>query len=659
MTEEIFYQYDFYTLEQKYAENEFIKILDNEPSLDSVIDSFIKDVVGLLFTSIKDKDPKSIEISTIQLPQIETELERILKGNFFYDIYFESNSENKLSEVVLNKFLNRVFRKDGFNDEKFIIQGYIHAWLEKRLAMGIVKDPRFSSVAKLTSLIGKTEMLHRFYTYLVKNIPQDWILDNRKDWVNISVSPERFLDSIRTFDKGYFHHYIELLDSTDKSDLWDYTLAATRGSDYAMLNQEFSFRSSVLITNNKLLWIEFWSNLKLPVIQDCVFHSFLYFKPQQYLRLVNALVSGKIILESDLNVLLLILAKNYFDASYRLTERLAFYDNEDKITPENRALFKEGQVYYKKWLEEKKIYYKNFIEDLHTHLNQNDIENWIFNYKPRINNSPTYKPNEIYNSEIELLTSIYKSYYNQSTDFDLQSFNLQKFNFYVGILKESEDKKFGSNLLEAIINFISSDKFHWDKTYAEPYLSALKGLGFLLSQQKNSILRAKELINKFKVIHQGWNPSKIGFAPLVKESFIYSGVALLFENDRAFKKDSDKEQFFKVLLNHILMQDRYSQIDNSEYYQMPLHLLFLVVNQMFTEVKEYYERELIYNYDNLYSLLAILSSDEEPICDNSKTLMKERLDKEFLLEKRQFSNRSQKDKVLELENMIEALNLGK
>jgi hypothetical protein len=37
--------------------------------------------------------------------------------------------------------------------------------------------------------------------------------------------------------------------------------------------------------------------------------------------------------------------------------------------------------------------------------------------------------------------------------------------------------------------------------------------------------------------------------------------------------------------------------------------------------------------------------------------MNERLKKEFLLLKRQFNNRSQKDKVHELEKMIELLNL--
>jgi len=90
---------------------------------------------------------------------------------------------------------------------------------------------------------------------------------------------------------------------------------------------------------------------------------------------------------------------------------------------------------------------------------------------------------------------------------------------------------------------------------------------------------------------------------------------------------------------------------------MPLHLLFLVANQLFSDVKEFYEQELIDNYDNLYSLLTILSNDKTPLLDNSKEQLKKRLDIEFLLLKRQYGNRKQTNKVQELERMVETLKL--
>ena len=464
------------------------------------------------------------------------------------------------------------------------------------------------------------------------------------------------LDAVRTYDKEFVNGYESSLSKLPKENLWNFVQEATRHSDYMMLNHEFSFISSVLIRKDISLWIEFWDNLKLPIIQDCVFVSSFNLTPQEYLQLVDKLTDEKTIIKSDLKVLLFIAAQNYFETSNKLTERFSIYDDSDRKNERNEQFFEKGIKQQKEWLEVKKNNYENIIQSLKKTLSNSEIEDWIFSYRPRTN-SHQHKPNDIYNLEIKLLTETYKEKSVTLLTLDLQSFNLQKLNFYVEVIKAKEDKKNASTLLEAMIKYISSDKFFWDRTYTEPYWSALKGLGFVISLQENPIQTAKELINKFKTIHQGWNPSKIDSSPLVKESFICSGVALLFENESAFKDKNKKESFFKELLNHILTQDRFSHIDNSEYYQMPLHLLFLVANQIFSDVKEFYEQELIDNYDNFYSLLAILSNDKIPLLDNSKEQLKKRLDIEFLLLKRQFNNRKQKDKVQELEKMIETLKL--
>lgn len=653
MNKEIFHKYDLYTLEQKYPQIEFIKILEGIPSLNESIKPFISNVADLLYTAIKEN--KNIEITQIGPPNIDEELEKKLADNPLYTSY-KSHSEKSLSEFVFNKFLRRIFKKDGHNNETHVIQDYIHSWLEKNLALNMVQDSRFSSLEVLKSLLDKTEMLHSFYVDLIENIPTEWILSNKEEWVNVNVSPDKLLDNIRTFDKEFVNGYESSLSKLSKENLWNFVQEATRHSDYMMLSHEYSFISSVLIRKDISLWIEFWDKLKLPAIQDCVFISSLNFAPQKYLELLAKLTAEETVVKSDEKALSLIIAKNYFEASNKLTERFSIYEDSERKNERNQQLFEKGIEQQKEWLEEKKKNYEILIQSLKKTLSNSEIENWVFSYRPRTN-SRQYKPNDIYNSEIKLLTETYKETSVELLNLDLQSFNLQKFNFYVEVIKKKENKKNASTLLGAIVNYISSDKFYWDKTYVEPYWTALKGLGFVISQQDKPVEKAKELINKFQTIHLGWNPSKIDFKPLMKETFIYSGISLLFENESAFNDNNDKEIFFKELLNHILIQDRYSSFDNSEYYQMPLHLLFLVANQILPDVKEYYELELINNYDNLYSLLSILSSEEKPICDNSKKLISERLDKEFLLEKKQFNNRSQKDKVQELEKMIKLLNI--
>lgn len=653
MNKDVFYKYDFYFLERMYPERKFVELLEGISTLNESIVPFINNVADLLHNSIKEN--KNIEITEIVPLNIDEELEKNLADNPLYNSY-KSHSEKSLSEFVFNKFLRRIFKKDGHNNETHLIQDYIHSWLEKNLALNIVQDSRFSSLEVLKLLLYKTEMLHGFYVDLIENLPTVWILNKKEEWVNVNVSPDKLLDAVRTYDKEFINGYESSLSKLPKENLWNFVQEATRYSDYMMLNHEFSFISSVLIRKDISLWIEFWDNLKLPIIQDCVFISSFNFTPQEYLQLIDKLTDEKTIIKSDLKVLLFIVAKNYFETSNKLTELFSIYDDSDRKNERNEQFFEKGVKQQKEWLEVKKNNYEHIIQSLKKILSNSEIEDWIFSYRPRTNNRQ-HKPNDIYNLEIKLLTETYKEKSVDLLTLDFESFNLQKFNFYVEVIKAKEDKKNASSLLEAMIKYIFSDKFFWDRTYTGPYWSALKGLGFVISLQENPIKTAKELINKFKTIHQGWNPSKIDFSPLVKESFICSGVALLFENESAFEDKKEKESFFKELLNHILTQARFSHIDSSEYYQIPLHLLFLVSNQIFSDVKEFYEQELIDNYDNFYSLLAILSNDKIPLLDNSKEQLKKRLDIEFLLLKRQFDNRKQKDKVQELEKMIEALEL--
>lgn len=653
MNKDVFYKYDFYILERIYPERKFVELLEGISTLNESIIPFISNVADLLHISIKEN--KNIEVEEIVLPNIDEELENKLANNPLYTSY-KSHSEKSLSEFIFNKFLRRIFKKDGHNNETHVIQDYIHSWLEKNLALNIVQDSRFSSLEVLKSLLDKTEMLHGFYVDLIENLPTKWVLNKKEEWVNVYVSPDKLLDTVRTYDKEFVNGYESSISKLSKENLWNFVQEATRHSDNMMLNHEFSFISSVLIRKDISLWIEFWDNLKLPIIQDCVFISSFNFSPEEYLQLASKLTDEKTVVKSNLKVLLFILAHNYFETSNKLTERFSIYEDSERKNERNEKFFEIGIEKQNEWIEVKKKNYENIIQTLKKALSNSEIEDWIFSYRPKTN-SRQYKPNDIYNSEIKLLTETYKEKSVALISLDLKSFNLQKFNFYVEVIKDKEDKKIASTLLEAMANYISSDKFFWDRTYAEPYWSALKGLGFLISRQDNPIQKAKELINKFKTIHQGWNPSKIDFTPLVKESFICSGVTLLFENESAFKDKNEKESFFKELLNYILTQDRFSHIDNSEYYQMPLHLMFLVANQIFSDVKEFYEQELIDNYDNLYSLLTILSNDKIPLLDNSKEQLKKRLDIEFLLLKRQLGNRSQNDKVQELEKMIETLKL--
>src|SRR5690606_17633944 len=134
-----------------------------------------------------------------------------------------------------NKFLNRIFKKDGHNNETHLIQGYIHLWLEKKLALNIVQDSRFNSLEVLKSLLDKTEMLHGFYVDLIENIPSEWVVNKKEEWINVNVSPDKLFDTVRTYDKEFVKGYESSLSKLSKENLWSFVQEATRYSDYMML----------------------------------------------------------------------------------------------------------------------------------------------------------------------------------------------------------------------------------------------------------------------------------------------------------------------------------------------------------------------------------------------------------------------------------------
>ena len=134
------------------------------------------------------------------------------------------------------------------------MQDYFHSWLEKELALQIVGDSRYNSVKVLKLLIEKTEMLHSFYGHLIENIPNNWVLNKKQEWVNINVSPDKLIDSMRMSGKEYFDNYINSFQQYSKENIWNYVQKVTEYSDYIMLNSEYSFISSVLIEKEHFLF---------------------------------------------------------------------------------------------------------------------------------------------------------------------------------------------------------------------------------------------------------------------------------------------------------------------------------------------------------------------------------------------------------------------
>lgn len=631
-----FHKYNLYALEQITEEEFFIELLDSIPALNEAIKPFTSQVSSYLYLLIKQGD--TIDVNKIKLPNIDDDLELGLEKNLLFK-KFKATCKENLSELALSKFLNRLFKRDGLNNEKYIIVKNVQLWLEQKLALEIIKDSRFNSIKILNKLISTTHYCHRFYYFLVINYPNHLIKDN---WIDVDVSDNNLIDFIRNDYKDFLKTKPQKNENLTK-----FLDKIKHFSDYGNLYGKYSFISTVLLKNNLQLYLKFWDNLEMPVIQDSALND-SGFTPNIVLNLIKEITSNDYKLKSNLKILLYILVRNYFEKSIRLTEKLSVYEDNSRKSQGNKKIFELGKKYYAEWIGEKEGNYKKIINLLRNKMSDSEIEEWIFSYKVFANN--------IRSLEIELLQKAYKQQHSNKLNLnDLDELNIEKLNFYIEINKTNKNLDVSLQLLDKTIDYIKSEYFYWDRTFNKSYWTLLKGISFLLSRQENPVDRAIELISDFKVNHQGWKPILIDYKPLNKESFIYCGIILMFEYNTVFDDDRQFEYFFKYNLKTVLVQSRNSLTDNSDIYELPLSLLFEVSNQFSIEIKSFFETELIEKYDDLYSLLKILSDKSKPITTNLKEKLSDRLDYELTIEKRKLKQKKLDRKVSNLEKMVNSI----
>ncbi len=659
------YTTDYYNLRRISEEQKFIDLLNDSKELIKLITPSLDVLREALYEVIQGKEP--LEDFDL-LMNNENELNQILytklSDNKIFSSVKDESISGKLYTNAFNKLCRRIFLKDGHNDEKFIVQSYVHYWLENCLAKMISVDNRFCQLSILLKLIRQAEMLHHFYSSLKKYIPEKWITNQLKEWTKSNKNPNNVLESIRTFDKNYFKGYELRMQEIRNFTPWHFISETTRFSDHAMFNDEFSFKSVILFEKDIAAWVLFWDNLKLPILQDIPFHYYQY--PKDILNIAKEIVKQKPKITSNISHLACILLKNLFESSLRVTERLSFYSNDERLESisqfeKDETIIASGKKANEEWVVENKEIYKEIINVLKEVLSSKDIEEWTFSYKQR--SSPQNQYTDHYNSEIEIIVDTYSSHVKTlSIDKKIEglkdNFSFQKFNFVISeinslTLSENQAK----NLLLEMTDFVESESFFWDKTYSPPYWDALKGIGMLLSLTKKQVSVAVDLINRIKVHHEGWNIKFGDYMSTNRESFMLCGIILLLEHKDVFKNKKERVSFFKQLLSLILNQSRFSVMDKDNDYVLPLHMLCLVVNQIYPDMKLYFEKELVQNLDKLSTVLRILSSEDYPMKPSSKKILKQRMENEIVFEKRKLMRNKRRQDLELLETSIEKLGL--
>jgi hypothetical protein len=602
MKDDLYYTNDFGVIEHKVKEEEYIKLLEQNDTLKELIKVTLSPIVDALYKIITRG---GIIDSTLLIVKsddtVNDIISTILVDDDLYKEYSIENVSTKLFPKVKAKFINRIFNNDGYNNLHGI-ECYVHGWLETNLAKLITEDRRFSSSKNMLKMIEQTELLDIFFLKVVEFMPQQWIERNLYAWLKVDDDPENIVD-IHCRNKEGMQEYVKKYQNAEGFSPWKLVKTFTQGADYAVLTEKYSLITYAFLYKDIHCLVNFLDYLKLPLLQDCVFH-YVYL-PSQYMTILKEVVLQKNTLTSDFSCLLLIVLKNYFNKSLEISGRLAFYERDEKYSWYNTEYFKKGKEKFNLWQEEREKNYAEILSVIRHHVDQANIEEWIFSYKPVVE----YPDREnLHNLELKTLLNIYKNVFSDSMNIANihTDFNLQKFNFYMDFVMGNKivlDSECIKAILNTFISYLRSENFFWNLNFDNFHCTAMAGIAFLLSEIENPLEEIYGFIRTFLINHEGWMPNHQDAKLRVNESFVLCCIALLFERDRPFNDTVQKEKYFKEFLNLILIQYRFSHDKDSEYYKQPLSLLFEVVNQVYLDQKSYLLDKVSSAYDSPDSLI--------------------------------------------------------
>lgn len=635
-----YYIQNYYTLKNSYEINNFMDKVDKD-NLRILIQPTIKNIIDKIFIFITTHQTiTNFNQILIDTDKADSKLLEILSTDKEFNLIEENDLKSCLITKSFIKFFQRIFLKDGLNDEKYDIQSYLQKWLEILLAESIVNDVRFKPYKITKSLIEVTEILHTFYTTFIELIPQSWIQDQYENWISVDDKPDKMLFLDRPFNDNFFSAYKSKYDKID-SVSWYEVMDLTRYSEEQIFNLKYRFNNSVLMEKNSSLWIKFIDNLKFPILQDIAMNRTAD-DEIIFLNAAQEIENQKLELKTSPKILAYLILKNFFKYSIEVQNNLNFYIQEEQTkyltSSVDRKLIKKGQIELSNWLKKRDSIYLKIIIKLSNILSLSEVSEWIFSYKSNPVRNKYF--DNTHNNEILILTETFKKYTSNIT-FDAQhenlkeNFNLQKFNYLADIMKSEVDAQ---NLVMLLISLIKKEDFYFDSNNNEYTKIALR-LTLVLSRISNPISEFLNLIDIFKINYEGWKINDTN-RNYYKEDFIYCAcIFLLTENSKIFADKNKENEYFDIILNHLILQLRFSS-SKILTYRYHLAILFKYVCNNNLERKFVLERKYITGIDSLQTLLEIFGSFEDCILeDKSKKLLEEKFKSEFdIIKKRYIQN---------------------
>lgn len=625
-----------------------LDILDSNAALCKVIDEFMTHIKDDLYRDVKSELDNGLDV---RIPDVDAYLDDILAGNRIF-MSFKKEGFTNLSKSATHEFIQNLFSgasAPGLDHNMF---DYYEQWLITRLVKQIVADEKFCDINVLMNLVDREEMIQGLYPALLDYIPNSWVSKLQVGLTQIDTKVERMLDySI------YQHEYtsidvIKILYSPESGMThWNFVDSISRCSEYVELASDYRFKSALIARHNLKIWFEFWRRMQYPVIQDRMLNIYVMRDPGNYASLLNITMTENI--PSDEKTILgFIIAKNWFFNMRRISERLAIYGDDSRQTQWNKDVFESGKKIAAEWQKEKNGLFLNFISLLLNIIPINEVEDWIFSYQPRYD-----RYSAIFNTEVKSLVKTFNEITKEIYPDDFSTLNIRKFNVYAEKFENHDDKAKCSQLLEAVINYISSKEFRWDGNINNDVEEAFNHIANLVLREDSPEERVKRLLDDFCVRYQGWNSHFPKYEVILRESFIFDSIPYMLIQSEFKEKIEDKDRFFTSYLNVVLRQLRFC-VGSSEQYILTLSIAYWISSNVSETSKEYCQSAVINSVDDITFVIKALLLDGVYLSKKAKESLSKRIEVELPLIDNILSNTNRKQELDKLHKMASALMDG-
>lgn len=206
----------------------------------------------------------------------------------------------------------------------------------------------------------------------------------------------------------------------------------------------------------------------------------------------------------------------------------------------------------------------------------------------------------------------------------------------------------------------------------EKILSATNFISIDLSEKNIDLMRkycfgllnlsSKDIflhLEKYRTCFEGYN-ALLGnkYENISREVFVLCSTVFLFEHNDFFSTGSDEKQtLFRKLSNYVLCQinrcpDGYFV---EHYYLIPLQLLKIIVEQIYSDEKNWFDEQIL-NLDNIKMILLVLQYSQTELDEAVRKKLTERLANEWQDEKKMLL-RSQEKLIEKLDSLAKKLTM--